>query len=67
MARVVFSASGYGTKEYKYATLAAAKRAAKKDAEITVADFNGEVQDYGDELVGVDHDGQEIARWEIFG
>ena len=60
--KVRFSASGYGTtKEYVY-----------KDRDKLIADVNGtaeehggEVQDFGDELVAIGPDGQEIARWEV--
>ena len=57
-------ASGYGTKTYQCSTKEEAKAQMKADAETTAAEYEGEVQDYGDEIVVADsRGGDEIARF----
>ena len=58
---VSFSASGYGTKKYTFKN----HEELMQDVEGTAAEQEGTVQDYGDELVVVGPDGEEVARWTI--
>ena len=58
---VMFSASGYGTKKYTYNN----REELMQDVEGTAAEQEGTVNDYGDEIVVVGPDGDEVARWEI--
>lgn len=58
-------ASGYGSKTYRYATKEEAKEQMKEDAVCTAAEYDGELQDNGDEIVVVGRDGDEIARFEM--
>jgi len=59
-------ASGYGTKQYSFDTREQAVEEMKKDAENTAAEYNGELQNYGeDEIVVIARDGDEIARFQM--
>ena len=59
------TASGYGSKTYRYATRDEALKEMKSDAQNTAGDCEGEVHDYGDEIVVSDYTGDEIARFEM--
>ena len=58
---VSFYASGYGTKRYTFKS----REELMKDVEGTAAEQEGTVQDYGDELVVIGPNGDEVARWTI--
>ena len=59
-------ASGYGTKTYKYATKEEAEKQMRHDAACTADELDGEVQDYGGEVVVYGRkDGDEIARFQL--
>lgn len=59
--KVIFSASGYGTKTYNFKN----REELMQDVNGTAAEIEGTVQDNGDEIVVVDRGGDEAARWEI--
>ena len=59
--KVIFSASGYGTRRYNFKN----RDELMLDVNGTAEEHNGTVQDNGDELVVVDESGEEVARWEI--
>lgn len=59
--KVIFSASGYGTKKYNFKN----REELMEDVNGTAAEYDAAVQDYGDELIVYDKSGEEVARWEI--
>ncbi len=59
--KVLFSASGYGTKRYNFKN----REELMEDVNGTAAEHDGDVQDYGDEIVVTEKDGDEIATWII--
>ena len=59
--KVIFSASGYGTKTYNFKN----REELMQDVNETAAEIEGTVQDNGDEIVVVDRGGDEAARWVI--
>ncbi len=66
MAKVAFSASGFGTNVRKFKTEAEARKFIENDTAGIAADHNAEVIDYGNgEWVAARADGEEIARWEL--
>ena len=65
-ARVIFSASGYGSETQSFNSKDAAEESIKRDAAEIADAQGGEVVDYGNgEWVVNSIGGEEIARWEI--
>ncbi len=66
MAKVTFSASGFGTTVRRFKTEGEARAFIEQDAAQVAAERGGEVSDYGNgEWVASRPDGEEIARWEL--
>ena len=65
LAKVTFSASGFGSTTYEHADAESARAAMRVDAGEVADEHGGEVREYGDETVVTRPDGEEIARWEL--
>lgn len=59
--KVIFYASGYGTKKYNFKN----RDELMEDVDVTAAEYNGTIQDNGDELIVIDESGEEVARWQV--
>lgn len=70
MVRVVFSASGFGRKTYRYPTRQKAMAAIEADIASVAADhgcdLSRDVSCWADEWVLNSSSGEEISRWELF-
>lgn len=66
MAKLYFSASGYGTKVTSFKTREDARKYMRMDAAGTADEHNGHVERWDDdECYVIGSDGQEVARWEV--
>lgn len=66
MAKVRFSASGFGCTTYEYADEESARAAMRADAREVADEHGGKVAEAGDEIVVARPSGDEIARWEMW-